>query len=348
MITPLNIAGIGAFSSLGVGAAFNAAAMRCGYNGFITSDTFEVENEALMVAKAPLDSAIRGDQRLAHMLCSVVEEAMQSLPNNESVPLFICSSEQAWIEQEDRLSKKVFNLLATCSRFSQLDDVNSLSICHGRVSFAHAIHHARRVLAEEGFKHALILSAESLLLPQTINYYESMGRLLSHDNPAGFVPGEAAIAILVTELEDGSPINQNVSTQILGLGFGEENGTIEGDTPLTGQGLSQAVTACAEASGVSVSDSHFRLSTASGEAYFFKELSIALGRTIDTLKQEHPLWHPADHIGEVGAVGALAMVLMAHFAFIKDYAPGPIALCQLSNDDHQRAAFILRHTGEVP
>lgn len=77
--------------------------------------------------------------------------------------------------------------------------------------------------------------------------------------------------------------------------------------------------------------------------HFFRELSIVHGRTMDSPRQDHPLWHPADSIGEVGAASTLAMVVMAHYAFKKDYAPGVTALCQVSNDNNYRAAFILRY-----
>jgi 3-oxoacyl-[acyl-carrier-protein] synthase-1 len=209
----------------------------------------------------------------------------------------------------------------------------------GRVAFLHAGLAAKHALHSGRHDYILILAAASSLQTQKMNYYRSQRRLLLMDNPDGFIPGEAAVAVLISA-------DQALSgTEILGLSMDHEQGLISGDKPVTGEGLTKAVNAVAEKSGIPISETAFRIATASGESYFFRELTIVHGRTMDNPRQDHPLWHPADSIGETGPASAAAMLVMAHYAFEKGYAPGDLALCLVSNDDSQRGAFILRKGG---
>lgn len=271
------------------------------------------------------------------MMCQVISEALQNLPDNNQVALYICT------ETTDQLRDPCPHLprilrqqleqqpIGTC-----IDYHHAKHVPHGRVSFAHAVHAIQHQHARQPRAYYLIVGIASYLYPQHLNYYHGLGRLLEPDNPDAFIPGEAATAVLLTtETPDTD------TCAIRGAGLGTEPHPISGREPVTGDGLTAAIRAAETASGITSDTTDFRLSSASGEAYFFRELGIAQGRTLHDPKPEYPLWHPADHIGEVGAAIGGAMVVMAHYAFVKSYAPGPRALAQLSNDDAQRAAFVL-------
>jgi len=84
----------------------------------------------------------------------------------------------------------------------------------------------------------------------------------------------------------------------------------------------------------------------SGEDYFFREAALAMTRAFEQTVPDHPLWHPAAHIGEVGAAVGGAIVVQAHQALVRGYAPGPAALCHQSDDGPARAAFLMRYANE--
>ena len=327
----LYVAGLGMISALAIGAPFNAAAMRCGYSGAERLS----EHQDRIVAQAPLPGQQRGSTRLADMTCQVIREALQGLPDGYQTALYMGT------ETTDQLRDPCPNLP---QRLRQQLDQQHLShaidynhaqhVPHGRISFARAIQAAQADHTHHAY--ALIVGISSCLYPQHLNYYQGLGRLLGPDNPDAFIPGEAATAILLTTQAPDTP-----TSAICGTGFGTEPHPISGQQPVTGDALAAATRAAETASGITSAATDFRLSSASGEAYFFRELSIAQGRTLHDPKPEHPLWHPADHIGEVGAAVGGAIMVMAHYAFTKGYAPGPRALAQLSNDDTQRAAFLL-------
>ena len=332
---PLYVAGLGMVSALASGAPFNAAAMRCGYSG--TEQLSDTSDDGQIVAKAPLPDDLRGSARMVQMLCDAITEALQALPTGAKVPLYVCTETNDLLRDPcPNLSHILYEKLQQLPIAENIDYDHSQHISRGRVGFAHAIHTAQQRQQTQPSPYYLIVGIASYLYPQQLNYYRGLGRLFGPNNPDAFIPGEASVALL---LQTSAP--STATSILLGAGFGDEPGPIDGNQPITGNGLTAAVRAAEAASGVSSNATDFRISSASGEAYFFRELSIVQGRTLDDPKPEHPLWHPADHIGEVGAASGAAMVVMAHYAFQKGYAPGPRALCQLSNDDASRAAFIL-------
>ena len=94
-----------------------------------------------------------------------------------------------------------------------------------------------------------------------------------------------------------------------------------------------------------VHHTQYRVSSVSGESYFFKEAALALSKSLKQKVPAHRLLHPADSIGEVGAAIGGAMVVMDYFALTKGYAPGKTSLHLISNDNCQRGAYIMRVTG---
>lgn len=58
-LRPLSIKSLGMISSLGVGAALNAAAMRCEYDGFESADNIYPDKTGLTVGQVPIPMDIR-------------------------------------------------------------------------------------------------------------------------------------------------------------------------------------------------------------------------------------------------------------------------------------------------
>ena len=60
-----------------------------------------------------------------------------------------------------------------------------------------ALWHAQKKLQILSVKRVLLIGADSLLDAATIRYFLTQERLLSADNACGFIPGEAAAALLL-------------------------------------------------------------------------------------------------------------------------------------------------------
>lgn len=193
-----------------------------------------------------------------------------------------------------------------------------------------------------------MLGVDSLLNAAAIHHFggdlHGRGRrLLGPSQPNGFIPGEAATAVLLD-----APSGEHSGVEIRGHGLAEEPATIDTGEILRADGLIKAIRTASERGGVAAHETAWRVTSLSGEDYFFREAALAMTRAFEQTVADHPLWHPAGHIGEVGAAIGGAVVVQAHQAMRRGHAPGATALCHLSDDGPTRAAFLLHHATKEP
>jgi len=150
------------------------------------------------------------------------------------------------------------------------------------------------------------------------------------------MPGEGAGALLL-----GRPAGTE-DPVCIGVGFGVEEAHIGSDEPLRADGLSLAIEAGLAQAQCAMHDIDYRITDLSGEQYYFKEATLALARTLRRRKESFDIWHPAECIGEAGAVAGLAAFAVADAASRGGYAPGTSVLVHAANDAGQRASAVLR------
>jgi 3-oxoacyl-[acyl-carrier-protein] synthase-1 len=346
----MSILGLGMVSSLASGAAFNASAMRCAYDGFTqTSFNRPGSHEPLIGAPVPeelLGGDFCGVTKLTKMAYLAVEEAIEPLPlNHEGLLVIFCLPEKyptSYFNNETAFQTILDDLFHQIAIGELHPD--SCALWKHRCGFTSALSTAKNYLYTHNHEYALIVTLDSLIIQSVIGHhggdlYGEKERLLGANNPDGFIPGEAATAVLLSK-----PNKHPADVHILGIGEAEEVATIgHEEEVLRGIGLSQAINQAAQDAGINVHETDFRVASMSGESYFFTEASHAQFRTLKKKVETHPLWHPATHIGEVGASIGGAMLIMTYYALLEGYAPGPTALCHISNDDKQRGAFIMQH-----
>jgi 3-oxoacyl-[acyl-carrier-protein] synthase-1 len=338
----LTVAGLGMVSTLAIGAEANAAAFRCAYNGFQIPRKGKVNYR---YAQVPLDPTLRGNSRLVAMATPAVHEALKHYTGAlKNLPVLFCLAEETrpGCSTASGYPQRFIEALSLAMSIDHFH-LESSYYSTGRAGFASALSDAQRLLANARQEAVLILGIDNLTTSNAINHF--MGgksrpcRLLTPENSDGFIPGEAASALLL--IRNAKAENQ---TRITGVGLAKEPAPLDSEEVHTSRGLTEAIRKAASQAGIAVADTDFVIAGLSGESWFFMEASNAIHRTMEHTRETHPLWHPADGIGEVGSAMGPAMVIMAHYAFLKGYAPGPRALCHLSNDDYRRGAFILEHT----
>ena len=353
----LAVTGLGMCSALGHGAAINAAAMRCGYDGFEQTPftephSIEPQLGATAYFRNPEDRIqLRGLARLATLAHTAIHEALSEAGRSwRETPLLLCLAEpeRPGPAADDAAPQELLERIqASAPGFDQMHPESRL-IRAGRCGFVLALQLAQRLFRQTEHRHCLIVGVDSYLNAATLGalgggLYGEGRRLLGEDHPNGFIPGEAATAVHLSHpAERASPVH------ITGIGLGNEPVTLDSDEVLRGNGLAQAIEQAVAQSGIPVHQTQFRIASLSGEEYFFREAALAQIKTLKQKIPEHPLWHPADAIGETGAAVGGAMVVMGYHALVMDYAPGPNALCHLSNDAPLRGAFLLsRHARDT-
>jgi 3-oxoacyl-[acyl-carrier-protein] synthase-1 len=337
---PIAVLGVGLVSGLGLTAAASCAAIRCGINNFQETRFIGSSGDWLVGSAVELEEPWRGIARLANMMAHAVRECLDARPGYDArqMPLLLCTAEEDRPGRFDNLDRMLLDGIA-CELGVALHP-QSRVISQGRVGGGMALLQARRLLQEGQCTHVMIAGVDTFLVNATLAAYEEMDRLLTADNSNGFIPGEAAGAVLLGRWEEGSP----APLLCRGLGFAREPAPYGSGKPLRANGLVQAIRAALDEAGIALKDCDHRIADVNGEQYRFKEAALAIIRILRDRKVLFSLWHPVDCIGEVGAATLPAMLAMLFHGARKDYLPGPMFLGHLSNDDDKRAAFVAQAT----
>jgi 3-oxoacyl-[acyl-carrier-protein] synthase-1 len=324
----------GLVTSVGLTAEASCAAFRAKISNPTETGFIDSGGEWLVAHQVPLERPWRGISRLTKMAVMAIQEAMADVPEREwaGIPLLLCIAEQERPGRVEGLDERLFSEIQQALGASFAPQ--SAVVPHGRVSVAIALRRARTLIRQENFSRVLIAATDSLVNWQTLSHYEHNDRLLTARNSNGFVPGEGAGAILVGEPYDDPQLI------LAGLGFGVEHAHIEADEPLRAEGLTTAIREALRDAGRELHDMDYRITDVSGEQYYFKEASLALGRILRRRKEDFEMWHPAECIGEIGAAAGLACIAMALMACRGEYAPGRAVLLHASADAGERTAII--------
>jgi 3-oxoacyl-[acyl-carrier-protein] synthase-1 len=286
-------------------------------------------------SEVPLEEPWRGIPKLVRLVSGAVRECLDAAPAIQAgdIPLLLCIAEEDRPGRLDGLLGPLFHGMqeALGVTFAEASRI----FAEGRVGGAHALAHARSLIAGGGARCVIVAGVDSYLVGPTLSAYDQRNRVLTEDNSDGFIPGEAAGAVLVTAAGEAGAL------VCRGMGFAEEPAPVESDEPLRADGLVAAMKAAFAEAGAAMADMNYRIAGLGGEQYGFKEDALAVSRTLRESKEEFDIWHPADCIGETGAAALPCMLGVALAAARKGYAPGGTVLCHLGNDDGKRAALVL-------
>jgi 3-oxoacyl-[acyl-carrier-protein] synthase I len=325
-------------TSVGLTALASCAAIRARLDGFKEIPFSARGSNWLVAAQVPLERPHRSLSRLVHLVVGPIRECLDASArlNLEDIPLLLGIAEPDRPGRHPDLHTDLLSLIEQALQV-RLHPASRV-IPMGRVAGAVGIREAAKLINEQGVEHVLVAGVDSHLVTATLASLDERNRLLSERNSNGFIPGEAGSAVLVCSESTRSGLT------IRSLGLAVESAAIENDKPLRGDALASAYHRALDGAGLGIHQIDYRIADLSGEQYWFKEASLALVRTMRVRKEFQDIWHPADCIGEVGAAAAPCLLGIAWWAARKRYAPGPLALAQMSNDDGRRAAIVLDGT----
>ncbi len=337
--TPLMLGPCGMVTAIGLDALASCAAMRAALDNFQDTRFIDEGGEWIVGSEVQLAKPWRGLTKLAKMAAASIIECLKQVPDLDpnELPLFLCVAEPDRAGRLAALNDRLFEEIEreTGYKFAE----SSALIARGRVGAAVALHMARQRIADKAASAVLIVGVDSLLSAATLSDFQEHGQLLTSENSNGFIPGEAAAAILVR------PLRKSESPQLVcvGLGFAVEEATVRAELPLRADGLAAAIKKSVADAGITMGALDFRITDLSGEQYYFKEASLALSRTLRELKEEFDIWHPADTIGEVGAAIGPIVLAVSLIANRKQYSPGQNLLCHFGDTNGTRAALVLTY-----
>jgi 3-oxoacyl-[acyl-carrier-protein] synthase-1 len=340
----LAVTGLAVMSPLGHDAEQTCAAIRAGINGVGEHPYFNVETpdpewdeaERLLAGLVPgIDPWLGGRERLVELalptLRSLCERArllraelgrtalLLSLPQPDEAV-------RAW--QLDASLAEELCLRAGLRPFapSRVDQ-------SGHASMLRMLGEAAALLDAGEADRCIVLGVDSYHDEQRLAVLDRTYRLRSARCKDGFLPGEAAIALLVESA--ASPARSS----LIDLGrptFGVEPRTLRGDLSSTGTGLCQVI-----AGALGERGARWVLCDLNGESYRSFEWGLARTRLPERFAATFRLVHPADCVGDVGAASGGLLVACAAQAFARAYAPAESALVWASSDEGLRAAMLV-------
>lgn len=335
---PLWIVGSGMVTSVGLDAPSTCAAIRCGISGARETAFVDEGGDPILGCSIPEAPARRGLERLVWMASGAIGECLRASGRKpEEIPLLLCAAEEdrpgRFDDLDDRLVSGVQDALK--ARFHPLSRV----IPRGRVAIAQALRAAEAILHDKKAPCCLIAGADSYLTAAALAHFEESHRLLTGPNSNGFIPGEAASALLVVP-PSSSPAPRLVCR---GVATSREKAVRGGPDPLRADGLLEAWRAVLRDAGTTEDEIDYRIADVNGEQRAFREASLAVTRAMTKVKRQFPLSTPMDCIGETGAAAGPSLLSYVWTSSRKGYAPGPRALCHVGNDDGERAALVLEY-----
>ncbi len=339
---PFTVVRAGLVTSVGLSAPAACAAIRAGITNHTETRFIGLDGEWIMGAQVPLEKPWRGRGKLMRMAAIAISEVLSPLNEiaPQSLPLLLCVSERDRPGRLQGLDDLLFAELEA-ELGLRFNPTLSAIVPQGRASVLLALARARTLILEQQQPRVLIAATDSLLVGPTLAAYGERERLLTKQNSNGFIPGEAAGAVLLVSF------NAKAQGQLmcLGLGSSVESATLESEEPLRGEGLTQAISHALADAGCDLGSVDFRITDNSGEQYYFKEATLALSRILRVRKDEFDIWHPADCIGEVGAAIGAVILAKALAAYQKAYARGQGILVHSGTDAGARTAAVLRYGG---
>jgi 3-oxoacyl-[acyl-carrier-protein] synthase I len=339
MMSTLSIQGRGLVTAVGLDAPTSLAAIQAKVSNPVEMRFADEAGEWLTAHRVPAEPTLRGGARLARMAAMAAQEALVGVPGVHwsRIPLLLCLAEEGRPSDYPRVDDR---LIAAIEQDLQAKFAASSScVPMGRVGMAVALKHARDMLARPDTEHVLLVATDGLIDGATLKHFESQDRLLTSRQSNGFTAGEGAGALLLGR--QGGPL----ATRITGLGFGLEAAHITSGEPLRAEGLTQAVRAALGESGVPLHDVALRIGDLSGEQYYFREAALVLSRLMRQSRDHFDLLHPAECVGEAGALSGVCALVLADELCRTAQLSHPHVLVHVSNDGGQRAAVVLSRGG---
>jgi 3-oxoacyl-[acyl-carrier-protein] synthase I len=348
----LQIAGAGAATSVGLSLAASAAAIRAAVDNFQETHFYDRFGEPLLGAAIPLPlpgdtdgSRTGGSTRFAAALSMAIEECLANaavkLPLPASVPLLLLGDDT----RAKPLVETAHGVHRHCAHFfAQPERLHMQAFTSGESSCIAALAAAREFIAG-GAPAVLIAGVDSWLNVPDIHRGLSTDRLLSTSQAAGFIPGEAAAAVLVCA---DTPGTRGPVLLLRGIGMAEEPATLGSDLPCTGRGLANALRQALAEAGLAAHEVSARLCDAAGEEYFFEEAAYAWARVLrEPLPPGYQFLQPATRTGHVGAAFGPLLIGYVWQLMRVNRLHGPHALVHLSSLQPLRGALVLSQRGHA-
>ncbi len=340
------IAAVGASTPLGRDALASAAAVRAGMAAHAEHPyVVDRAGEPVRVAPVPwLDLDFQGPARFEALLVPAVEQALTPTTRGANAALrvaFALGLPSARPGLPTDLEAELRRSLS--DRFSgRFIGIGTFPVGHAAGLLA--IRAAYTQMLEGAFDACVIAGADSYLSPETLEWLEANDQLHGAGplkNAWGFIPGEAAGAVLLVTSASAARLQVRPLAQVLSIGTGVEQNRIKTQTVCVGEGLTAAFREALAGlpPAEKVTDVFCDMN---GEPYRGDEFGFACLRTKDAFLSAADFVAPADCWGDVSAASAPLGLMLSAVAAQKGYSRGRYGFVWAGSESGERGAALLQ------
>lgn len=338
------IVGIGARTPLGMDMPSSAAAVRAGICAIGRHPAFvDLDGEPMSVASAPyLSEELAGDRRLHALAHPAIEEALAPLSRlnapAEPIPVVM-----GLPERRPGLSDSMLRCPLDPQQWLQTRPVlgQAAVFQNGHSAGLMAMQEGARSIIHDGAEFVLAGGVDSYLEPETLEWLDREGQLMSARNRSGFPPGEGAAFCLMASSDTARRLGLKILARVVSAVTFYEQNCIKTPTICVGKGLSDAVSAAIKALRLPEERVDFTYCDVNGERYRSEELTFTILRTQTAFVDAHLFATPSENWGDLGAASGPAFAGLAIAAARRGYAKGSRALLWTSSEGGERSALIL-------
>ena len=342
------VVGTGARTPLGLNAPATAAAVRAGIAA-MGNHPFMIDQfgDPMVVSRdAELPSETGGVDRFVQLALPAALEALRVLPAGNSasikIRLHVALPEDRPGLPADLKAKFAERFQLALGENFQVEKVTSHAL--GNAAGIAALEEALSEIERGESEFCLVGGVESYLMPETLEWLDSVEQLHSPSTIWGFCPGEGAGFFLLTSGRIAKSLGLSSTIRVLSAAKGSEPNRIRTETICIGEGLSDAFQQTLSGLPTETDRVDHTICDMNGDRYRGDEYSFARLRSADYFSEFSDFDTPGDCWGDMGAASGPLFVVLASVAAEKRYSPGPITLVWGSSDGGLRAGALLKAT----
>jgi 3-oxoacyl-[acyl-carrier-protein] synthase-1 len=338
------ITGLGALTAVGLTAPQTAAAIRANVARFgELEEVFDDDGEPVVAATVPLKHP-RKVHRIAWLWWRAALEALHRAGlldrhDKPAIGVLIAAPEAA--RPDSQAGKRALQwevLQATLGQRVEVKHQETIAAGHAAVFLALA--RAIELLDGGVCDKVLIGAADSLVDTPALEWLDSRLRLKTAYAPKGFVPGEAAAALVVEKKPSARQTGTRVWAHCHEVSKAMEPVGMNAEGPAVAAGLTEALQGALDKTQLEPRDVEVVLCDLNGEPYRSNDWCMARNRVLGRAG-DLSVWHPADCLGDVGSASGAVLIALAGVGLVRGYWRCPRLLLWAASDTGERAALFL-------
>lgn len=327
------IFGIGMVTAVGLNSMQTFASVKAGISRFSETAIYDKQFNPFVMSilpddvLPPLEEDIEKElgltsrqMRMLRLASPAIQEAIEDIPDTESIPIFLGVPEQI-PDRPEPVRENFIDLLCAQSKV-KINKEKSRLFPQGRAAGLVAIKEAMDQLSSGTEKYIIVGGVDTYLDLYLLGTLDMEDRISSPSSMDGFIPGEGAGFLLLGTPDKSNALGKEPIAKLLAASTGFEQGHRYSEKVYQGNGLAETFQTM-----FSDINSNNKIKTVyaglNGENFGAKEWGVAYLRNNENFEEEYCFEHPVDCFGDTGSALGPLMTGISAIGLSKNTIEGP-------------------------